>query len=84
MFFLAIQSSLPFRHIHYPVNPSSDICTETVLPSSEHYCIETVAQSGDNCINMVATSGDHCCTETSLLTCLGYLRRRTRRITNYE
>ena len=49
------------RHIHYPVNPSSDQChtdavappsehcrTGTVLPPSDHYSIETVAPSGDH------------------------------------
>ena len=49
------------RHIHYPVNtssdhfptdavvPSSDHChTDTVLPPSEQYCIEAVAPSGDH------------------------------------
>ena len=54
------------RHIHYPLNPSSEhFHTDAVvapsdywrheagLPPSEHYCIDTVAPSGD-----------HCCTET--------------------
>ena len=49
------------RHIHYPVNPSSDnfhtntvvpssdhCRTGTLLPSSDHYCSETVAPSGDH------------------------------------
>ena len=68
----------PVKHIHYPVNlssdhfhtdavvPSSDHCrTETVLPPSEHYCIETVAQSVDHsCIDIAVPSSDHCCIET--------------------
>ena len=41
------------RHIHYPVNPSSDnFYTDAVVPSSDQYCIETVAPSGDHyCID---------------------------------
>ena len=65
------------RHIHYPVNPSSDhfhtdavvissyhCRTGAVLPPSDHYCIDTVAPSGDNyCIDigLVVASSDHCC-----------------------
>ena len=62
------------RRIHYPVNPSNEHfdtdtvvpfsdhfrtqSPETVLPPSDHYCIETGAPSGDHyCI-------DNCCTET--------------------
>ena len=66
------------RHIHYPVNPSSDHFhtdavlpssdhrrTETVLPSSDHYRIETVSPSSDHyCINIVVSPSDHCYTET--------------------
>ena len=66
------------KHIHYPVNPSSDhfhtyavvpssdrCRTETVLSPSDHYCIETVTPSGDqSCIDIAASSSDHCCTET--------------------
>ena len=66
------------KHIHYPVNPSSDnfhtdavvpssdhYRTETVLPPSEHYCIETVVPSGDHyCIDIAVPSSDHWCTET--------------------
>ena len=66
------------RHIHYPVNPSSDhfptdavvtssdhCCTETVLAPSDHYCIDTVAPSGDHyCIDIVGPSSDHCRTDT--------------------
>ena len=60
------------RHIHYPVNPSSDHfhtdgavpCSDhccTVLPSRDHYSIiETVAPSGDHCFpETVAPSSDH-------------------------
>ena len=57
------------KHIHYPVNPSSDhfhvdavvsssdYCrTETVLPPSDHYGSETVAPSGDHyCIDIIVT-----------------------------
>ena len=62
------------NHIHHPVTISTLIA---VVPSSDHYCIETVAQSGDHssietvapssdhyCIATVAPSGDHCFTET--------------------
>ena len=66
------------RHIHYPVNPSSDHLhtdavvpssdhcrTDTVLPPSDHYCIEAVAPSGDHyCIDVAVPSSDYCCTET--------------------
>ena len=68
------------RHIHYPVNPSSNnFHTDTVVPSSDqcfteavgllppsdHYCIETVAPSGDHYgIDLVVPSSDHCCIET--------------------
>ena len=61
------------RHLHYPVNPSSDhFHTEAVVPSSDHchteallppsdrYCIESVAPSGDHyCIDIVVPSSDH-------------------------
>ena len=34
------------RHIHYPVNPSSDhFNTDAVVPSSDHCCTETVLPS---------------------------------------
>ena len=62
MFLLAIHKFFAVRHIHYPVNlssdnfhtgalvPSSDHCrpATVLLPPSEHYCIETVAPSGDH------------------------------------
>ena len=33
---------------------------------SEHYCIDTVAPSGDHdSMDIVVPSRDHCCTETS-------------------
>ena len=39
--------------------------TETVLPRSDHFCIEIVPPSGDHYgINIVVPSSDHCCTET--------------------
>ena len=61
------------RHIHYPVNPSSDhfhtdavvpssdhCLTKTVLPPCDHYCIETVAPSGDHYgIDIVVPSSEH-------------------------
>ena len=38
--------------------------TESVLPSSDHYCIDTVAPSGDHCFtNTVAPSSDHYCSD---------------------
>ena len=61
------------RHILYPVTlsadavvPSSDhYCIETVLSPSDHYCIEVVAPSGDHyCMDIVVPSSDHCCIET--------------------
>ena len=66
------------KHIHSPMNQSSDhfltdavvsssdhCRTETVLPPSDHYCIETVAPSGDHsCIDIAVPSSDHCCTYT--------------------
>ena len=46
------------RHIHYPVNASSD-------NFHDHYCIEIVAPSGDHyCIDIVVPSSDHWCTAT--------------------
>ena len=74
------------RHIHYPVNPSSDhfhtdavvpssdhCHTETVLPPIDRYCIETVAPSGDfYCIDIVVPSSDHCRTETVPPSCDHY------------
>ena len=63
-----------FRHIHYPVNPSSDHVhtdavmpsidhcrTEAVLPPSDHYCIATLALSGDHTASIVVPFGDHYC-----------------------
>ena len=55
------------RHIHYPVNPSSDhFHTDAVLPSSDHcalrqcVCIICVLPPSDHdCIGTVAPSGDH-------------------------
>ena len=61
------------RHIHYPMNSSSDqlhtdaivpsidhFRTETVLPPSDHYCIDTVVPSSDHCcIVTVPQSSDH-------------------------
>ena len=58
------------KHIHYPVNPSSDhfhtdavvtssdhCRTDTVLPPSDHYCIETASPSGDHfCIDIAVPS----------------------------
>ena len=43
------------RHIHYPVNPSSDhFYTAAVVPSSDHCRTETIAPSGDHyCIDMI-------------------------------
>ena len=69
------------RHIHYPVNPSSDpfhtdavvsssdhCRTDTVLPPSDYYYIGTVAPPGDHyCIYIiVVSSSDHCRTGTVL------------------
>ena len=53
------------RHIHYPVNPSSDhFHTDVVVPSSDHRRTETVAPSGHHyCIDIVVPSSEHCCTE---------------------
>ena len=62
------------------VVPSGDhCCTEIVLPSSDHYCIESAAPSGNHsctetvlpssdhyCIESVSPSGDYCCTEIIL------------------
>ena len=72
------------RHIHYPVNtssdnfrtdavvPSSDHCRiETVLPPSDHYCIEVVAPSGD----IVIPSSDHCFTQYRHLVSITELRK---------
>ena len=61
------------RHIHYPVNTSSDLfhtdavvpssghCrSDTVLPPSDHYGIETVVpSSGHRCIETVPPYSDH-------------------------
>ena len=49
------------KHIHYPVNPSSDhFHTEAVVPSSDHYRTETVLSLSDHyCIETVAPSSDH-------------------------
>ena len=54
------------RHIHYPVNPSSDhFQTDAVVPSSDHCHTETVLPPGDHyCIDIVVPSSDHCWTET--------------------
>ena len=50
------------RHIHYPVNPSSDhFHTDAVVPSSDHYHTETVLPPSDHCLETVAPSGDHYC-----------------------
>ena len=48
------------------VLPSIDhFRTEEVLPPSDHSCIETVSTSGDQyCIDIVVPSSDHCCTVT--------------------
>ena len=70
IFFLQSKKLFAVRHIHYPVNPSSDhfhtnavvpssdhCHTETVLPPSDHYCIDTVAPSGYHyCIGIVVPS----------------------------
>ena len=83
MILLAIQSSFQLDTSHHLVTispqldrvvPSSDhCCTETVLPSSDHYRIDTVSPSGGYCftdtvsppidhysINIVVPSSDHC------------------------
>ena len=53
------------RHIHYPVNPSSDhfhTVTDAVLPSSDHCCIDTVLTPSDHYfIETVAPPGDQYC-----------------------
>ena len=78
VFFLQSKVFFAVRHIHYPVNPSSDhfhtdavvpssehCRSATVLPPSDHYCINTVAPSGDHYrIDIVVSSSEHCCTET--------------------
>ena len=57
---------LAVRHIHYPVNQSSDhFHTDAVVISSDHCCTDTVVSSSDHCcIETVAPSGDHCFTKT--------------------
>ena len=54
------------RHIHYPLNSSSDhFHTDAVVPSSYHFRTETVLPPSDlYCIETVTTSGDHHCSET--------------------
>ena len=49
--------------------PSSDhFHTDTVVPSSDHCCTETVLPSSDNyCVGIVAPSGDHWFNETAAL-----------------
>ena len=49
------------RHIHYPVNPSSDhFHTDAVVPSSDHCHTEPVLPLCDQCcIETVLPSGDH-------------------------
>ena len=49
------------EHFHSDaVVPSSDHCTETVLPSSDYHCIVSVAPSGDHCLTeTVESSTDH-------------------------
>ena len=78
MFSSCNQKFFAVRHIHYPVNPSSDhfladavvpssdhCRTETLRPPSDRYCIVSVAPSGDHYgIDIVVPSSDHCCTET--------------------
>ena len=77
-FFLQSKGFFAVKHIHYPVNPSSDpfhtdavvpssdyYRTKRVLPPSDHHCIVRVAPSGDHyCIHIAMSSSDHCCTGT--------------------
>ena len=59
---LCLERSPICRHIHYPVNPSSDhFHTDAVVPSSDHCRTETVLlpPSDPYCIATVAPSGDH-------------------------
>ena len=72
------QKCFAVRHIHYPVNPSSDhfhtdavasssvhCRTGIVLPPSDRDCIATVAPSSDvYCIDIVVPSSVHCDTDT--------------------
>ena len=47
------------------------------MPPSDHYCIETVAPSGDHHgIDRVVPSSDHCCTETVALSRLEFTANR--------
>ena len=60
------------RHIHYPVNPSSDhFHTDAVVPSSDRCRIE-LPPSDQYCIDTVASSGDHCLTDTVAPSCDNY------------
>ena len=57
------------RHIHYPVNPSSDHfhtdAVYAVVPSNDHSCTETVLPSSDHCrTEAVLPPSDHYCIET--------------------
>ena len=61
MFLLAIHKFFAVRHIHYPVNPSSDhFHTDAVVPSSDHCRTETVPPSSDHYgTTKVAPPSDH-------------------------
>ena len=58
-----LQTFFAVRHIH---SLSSDhYCIDTVAPSGDHCFTDTVAPSSDHyCIDIVVPSSDHCYTET--------------------
>ena len=53
------------RHIHYPVNPSSDqFHNDAVVPSSDHCRTETLTPTGEHCFTETeAPSSDRYCTK---------------------
>ena len=56
---------LSVRDIHYPVNPPNEFPTDAVVPSSDHCYTETVLPSSDDyCIGIVMPPSDHCYIET--------------------
>ena len=48
IFFFQSKVVFAFRHIHHPVTLSILAHTGAVVPSNDHYYIETVAPSGDH------------------------------------
>ena len=62
----AVRPDHTVRHIHYPVNPSSDhFHNDAVVPSSDHCRTETVLPPSDHdCIEKLTPSGEHCFNET--------------------